>query len=459
MRESGIRRLSRSSATKLRVWWAGHGTFMLRVAIDLMAIAALFWLVYQLWRLLGDSSPLGAIDLKQRYGEVQLWFSGKPVYGTLKLATYPPATYVLLWPFLGWLTIAQARYLWAGTTVLALGWLTRLFLKESLAQTNLERIFVALIPLSIYATGATIGNGQLIVHLLPCLVAGLLLSTRGKGFWSNDLLASCLVIFALVKPSVSAAFLWILLFCPGRLRPTLLVACGYIVVTLLAGAFQELHLSELIHPWLISSREALAHLAVKFSNSNLHSWSAYFGLERWHPVGSLLMLIALGIWTYCHQKADLWILIGVTALVARFHTYHGWYDDLLVALPLITLFRIAKSGRSKSEYNLAAGLLLAMTLLFLIAPGGLYLLPFPWNSLYVQVQTFIWMTVLMFLLFYARQERKVTRNRDQGAWSSEEGASISNAKPGRSFAVKSRPEAEISASQETQYERRKEEQG
>jgi len=401
------RRLNRSNTLNLRVWWVAHGTFLLRAAIGLMSIAALFWLGYQFWRLLGDPSYMGAVDLKQRYEEVQFWFGGKPVYGTLEMATYPPATYVLLWPFLGWLTITQARWLWAVTTLVALGWLIRLFLKESFAQTNVERIFVALIPLSIYATGATIGNGQVIVHLLPCLVTGLLLFVRGKGLWRYDLLASCLMIFALAKPSVSAAFFWIVLFCTGRLRPPLLVVCGYIGVTLLAGAFQELNLSELMHRWITSSREVLVHSAVKFSNSNLHSWSAYFGLEKWYPVGSLFMLIALGALTYFYRRADLWLLIGITALVTRFYTYHGWYDDVLVTLPVITLFRIAKTGNLKEEYNLAAGFLLAITLLFLVAPGGLYLFPSPWNRLYVQGQTSIWMIVLIFLLFYARQEKKV----------------------------------------------------
>jgi hypothetical protein len=408
MKDFMTRFFNRSNLLPPRSLWGAHRTFLLRAAIILMVIAGVFWLGYQFWRLLGDPGPTGAIDLKLRYKEVQFWFSGKQVYGILGMATYPPATYALLWPFLGWLTITQARWLWAATTVGALGWLIRLFMKESFAQTNLERIFVALIPLSIYSAGATIGNGQLIVHLLPCLLTSLLLFGRGKGLWRWDLLAACLMVFALVKPNVSAAFFWMVLFCPSRLRPPLLVVCGYIGVTLLAWAFQELSLSELIHGWIASSREVLAQSVVKYSNSNLHSWSAYFGLEKWHPAGSLLMLIALGIWTYFYRRADLWMLMGVTALVTRFYTYHGWYDDLLVLLPMITLFRIAKSGKLKEDYNWAAGLLFAITLLFLVAPGGLYLFPFPWNRLYVLVQTFIWMTVLIFLLFYARQEKKVS---------------------------------------------------
>ena len=406
MKDHLKRRLDNLNTSDLKAWWGAHRTSLLHTAVALMVIAAMFWLGYQFWRLLGDPSPKGAIDLKQRYEETRLWFGGKCVYGILKMATYPPATYALLWPFVGWLTITQARWLWAATTLLALGWSIRLFLKESLAQTNLERVFIALIPLSIYGSGATIGNGQLMVHLLPCLLTSLLLLGKGKGLWRHDLLAACLMVFALAKPSASAAFFWIVLFFPERLRPSLLVVSGYVALTVLAGTFQELNLLELLHRWIASSREVLAHSAVKYSNSNLHSWSLYFGLEKWCPAGSMLILMGLGFWTYRYRRADLWLLIGVTALVSRFHTYHAWYDDVLVSLPVITLFRIAKSGRLKEGYNFAAELLLAVTLLFLVAPGGLYLFPHPWNLLYVQAQTFVWVSLLIFLLFYARQEKK-----------------------------------------------------
>jgi len=58
-----------------------------------------------------DGRP-NAIDLKSRHDEVQRWFSGKPVYGGVR-ATYPPQSFVLLWPFLGWMTLSAARWLWA----------------------------------------------------------------------------------------------------------------------------------------------------------------------------------------------------------------------------------------------------------------------------------------------------------------------------------------------------------
>jgi hypothetical protein len=92
--------------------------------------------------------------------------------------------------------------------------------------------------------------------------------------------------------------------------------------------------------------------------------------------------------------------MGVTAVVARLWSYHRWYDDLLILLPMVTLLRIAWSGSLSRDTNVAAGLLLGLTLIFMIAPGGLYLLPSPWNKVYNDVQVIIWMADLVFLLYW-----------------------------------------------------------
>ena len=91
-------------------------------------------------------------------------------------------------------------------------WLVYLVVKESNADKPLELVFVALIPLSMNATGSTIGNGQLTVHIVPALLAGLLLLQERRQSWSKDILASIFVLFALVKPSVTVPFFWIVLF-------------------------------------------------------------------------------------------------------------------------------------------------------------------------------------------------------------------------------------------------------
>ena len=397
----------RSYEFKIMTWWLKYRKTLLCLTIMIMTFAAIVWLGYEFWRLIFQIMPTGAIDLAQRYREVHYWFAGKQVYGTLSSAPYPPATYVILWPILGWLDFTPVRWLWAAIAVAALIWLIRLLLKESCADMLLERVFISLIPLSMYATGAAIGNGQLIVLILPILLAGLLLLLKGSGGWINDLLASFLIILSLVKPSIAVPFFWIVVIVPGRLRPALLVIFGYIGITIFASLFQDFSLLLLLRSWIeaaINNSSSATH-----SVSNLHSWMSFIGLERWITIPSLIILFVLGTWIFIYRHSDPWLLIGVTAFIARIWTYHAWYDDMLIFLPMIALFRIAKFNSATNDDNLLAGVLLGTILIAMIAPGGLYLFPSPFNLIYVAFQVVIWFAVLTFLLYYTRRKNKKAR--------------------------------------------------
>ena len=378
----------------------------LHIAVVFMTFAALVWLGYEFYRLLWQPDQIGgwrvhpgAIDVKLRHRDVQRWFAGTPIH-----AAYPPASFAVLWPLLGWLDEKAVTLMWAGTTLAMLGWLVYLTVRESGADSPLEKAFAALIPLSMYPTGATIGNGQLILHLLPMLVAGLLLVYRGGQGWCKDLLASAMILVSLVKPSISVPFFWILLFVYGRLRPALLVSLGYIILTFFAASFQDSGLLVLFHDWLTHGSK-LAVTAGK-GYASVHIGLAALGLEHFILLASLLILVALGIWTYCFRNVDLWLLMGVAAIVTRFWTYHRWYDDLLILLPMISLFRIAKKGSSVDVTKVLASVLLGITILAMLAPGGLYLFPRPWNMCYVTGQIVVWLSVLVFLLNCAWREKR-----------------------------------------------------
>jgi hypothetical protein len=381
----------------------------MRIAIYGMIAASIVWLGYQFWRLIWLRGYWGAVDLHQRYVEVQDWFGGRKVYGRSETPTYPPASYVLLWPFLGWVTFNQARWIWAVTTIVVLAWFIRLARRESLVRTSQERTLVTLMPLAAYATGATVGNGQLSVHLLPLLVASLLLVAKGPGRWRDDLLAAGLFIPALVKPSFSLPFYLLVLFLPRRIRPAALIAAGYGAITLLACSFQEGSLLDQMRGWQASVEMSLNSYALRFSHENLHIWFASLGLSRWLSAASFLALLALGLWIYFHRHIDVWVLIGVAALVGRLYTYHGWYDDVLLFLPVITLFRIASRNGEVERDATPARVLLGANLLFMIAPGGLYLFPYPLNMIYVAFQTLVWMALLGFLFLHARRAKDADR--------------------------------------------------
>jgi Glycosyltransferase family 87 len=398
----------KAAAPSLRRWWARHGESLLRAAIAVMGIAALVWLGYQFWRLLWGEAPIwptsppGAIDLKLMHRLVHDWFAGRRIYGELGSAVYPPATYVLLWPLVGWLDIGAARLLWGLTTVIALGAIIHLLVRESGAVGPLERAFVALLPCSIYATGAAIGNGQLIVHLLPMLLAAILLLRREPRGWREALVASGLIVAAMAKPQIAAPFLWLVLFLPRSLRPALLVGIGYGLLTLFALYFPEATLGEMIHA--MRSRSAAFAVTSGHGNaSNLHVWLGMLGLQEWIFPASLLVWLGLGFWILHHRDADIWVLLGVAAIVACFWTYHRWYDDVLLLLPMVALFRIAKQGSA------AAGVLLGAAVLLTLAPGGLFLLPPTLTTAYVFGQTVLWIATLIFLHRQARTQRSVLR--------------------------------------------------
>jgi hypothetical protein len=208
------------------------------------------------------------------------------------------------------------------------------------------------------------------------------------------------MLITFVKPNISALFFWILLFVPGRLRPAALVSLGYLVLTFFAASFQSASLPMLLREWLAH----VSGLAMSGGTADLPSWLRNLGLENWSPLASLLVLAVLGIWIHRHRQQDIWLLLGVTALVTRFWTYHRWYDDLLLLLPMVALFRVAKRA-SLDKDRVLAGALLAITLLVMLAPGGLYLLPPPWNMLYVTVQVIVWIMGLIFLVVMTQRQK------------------------------------------------------
>jgi len=391
-----------------RELWRRRQDLLLRLATFPMAVASVVWLAYQFWRLLSAAPPIwkgswpGAVDLRQRYGEVHAWFSGKPVYGAIHTATYPPASYVILWPFVGWCDFTTARLVWAATSVIALAWLIRMLLREAHANTRTERAFIALMPLAMYATGAAIGNGQLMVHILPLLIGSALVLHSWPNGWRRNVCVVLLMLAALVKPSVAGPFFWIVLFADNGLLPASLTLLGYATLTVAAAAPQVARFDVLLRQWATQAGELSAVASLDYSHGNVHSWLTGLKLERWNFPASLLLLAALGVWVFRHRRHDPWLQLGVTGLVTRFLSYHGWYDDLLLLLPMIALYRIARVAPETGGEGPVSGLLLALTLPMMLAPGGQYLLPNPWLHYWLAVQEMLWLLTLGFLLWVAR---------------------------------------------------------
>jgi hypothetical protein len=82
--------------------------------------------------------------------------------------------------------------------------------------------------------------------------------------------------------------------------------------------------------------------------------------------------------------------------------YHMVYDDVLLLLPMVALFRIAKRGETAGGSDLVAGLLLAVLVLAMLAPARLQFPSSPWLPWFAAGHVSVWGVVLSFLLRQAR---------------------------------------------------------
>jgi len=376
---------------------------VVRGVVAVLTLLAAAKLGDEMARLVWRSGPTAAIDLTLRYAEVHAWFDRVPVYRTMPVPTYPPASYALLWPFVGWLSLEAARWFWAATTIVALAALTWLVVRESGATGAWQRALAALLLLAMNETGVVVGNGQLTLHVLAPLVAALLLIHRGSGTWAEDLAASVGVIFGMVKVTLAAPFLWLVLFAPRagparriwpwRVRPALLVAAGYVAVTMVAAWFQDAGLPTQLREWLAVTGTVSAQGG---DYANLGAWLAAAGLGRLTPAISVVVFVVVGVWAYRHRHVDLWVRIGVIALVTRFWAYHRLYDDVLVVLAFVALCRIATP---------AAVALVATSMTFMLVPARVGTAPTPWHQLFEVTHTVSWLGMLAFLGWCARNAK------------------------------------------------------
>lgn len=389
---------SLTAAPVVLAWWTRHGSLVLRVAVLGMIIAALWRLGQALPFLLWAGEDPHPTDLHARYGEVNRWFDGVFVDPRAGRPDYPPASYVMLWPLLGWLSVAWARWAWGITGLIGLCVLAYQAAQASGASSRTPRLFLILIPFSAYATAATLTVGQLGNHVLPVLAAGILLLHRGRGRWGGDLAAMALLLLALVKPVLSVPFFWIVCFATGRIRPMVLVTLGYIGLTLSAASFQEESLRAVVTGWTGETPNLMA------GHVNAHKWLSLNGLHDWLWPMTLVILLGFGAWVLRYRQADLWILMGVAALVTRLGFHHRLYDDLLLLIPMVTLFRIATARSETDGVRVLGGMLFGLTWATLMAPAQLFSYPPPVPALMETWQGGVWIAVLIFLLVAARRE-------------------------------------------------------
>ncbi len=376
--------------------------------LAIMSLLTIRRMTVEFNRLILINNEFGAIDLKQRYYEVLAWFSGETVYGEIHTAVYPPASYTMLWPFLGYESFSLVRWLWAASTIIALVALIYLLLRESRAKGWLESSVIALMVLSMYGAGETFGYGQLTIHVLVLLVASVVWIPRAT------IPTSILMTLALIKPTLSLPFYWRTLFPRNRYFLILLIGLEYFALAAIATNFQDGNLLSLHSDWLSSGMagaewgssgggsvtQGTAGSSFATGYGNIHDWLGLMGLNHLNMPVSLAILFVFGYWSYQYRMVDTWLWLGVAAIISRLWTYHLVYDDLLILLPMITLFRITKLKSIDWVRQLISGGIFTIALIAALIPASLRLRPM-WNYIFIMGQTFTWLLMLFFLLYLA----------------------------------------------------------
>lgn len=380
--------------------WATAWGWLVGLSVLGVTGVALFRLIVELRRLI--MRPFiengAAIDLLTRYIEVLNWFSRRPVYGTIETADYPPATYVMLRPLLGYESLTVARLVWSFVTIVVLVALAVLVYRHVRLKDRRERWLVALLPLAMFSTAASLRFGQFGLHLLVLVMLGsVLLATRQRS-WGRDLGAAGLFTLAMAKPTFSAPFFWVTL-AKGGLRTSVMTVAMYVGLTLVAAAYQTMGLVGLIRGWLGQQ----SHIDLDSAHGNLHAWFAHMGWHEWVVPGSLVVLAIVGVWTWLHRDRDVWLLLGVLGLVARMWSHHRWYDDILLCLPLIALCREVAAARAEGRFGALPATLAALLGVFSIAPYFAFGVPVQGSAAFTTLKVAFWFVLLGYLLWAARR--------------------------------------------------------
>jgi hypothetical protein len=302
---------------------------------------------------------------------------------------------------------------WFFATLASTAWLSVLLVRHSLSQSRHERVFVALMPFAFYPMGAALGNGQLIPFVLPLVLAACLMLAR-PALSRHDLwLGSLFMLLSLVQPTIAAPFFWIVMFKSPRMRAALLVVLGYVAMTGVALLFQMRALPKfggqaspigVMGVWTKMAQGGSAHGSVTGGYGTVHNLLAELGVLGWNWPASLLILALTGAWVFRHRRADIWVLMGVTAVIARFWTYHRWYNDLLLIVPLIALFRLLRMPALGPRAKTLATTSFIWVWAFLLAPGVHFSMPSP--HVFIGIEIIGWLLALAFLLAYAEVDRR-----------------------------------------------------
>jgi hypothetical protein len=192
-----------------------------------------------------------------------------------------------------------------------------------------------------------------------------LLLYRARGRWPLELAAGVCMLFALVKPNVSAPFFWVFLLVPRRKWPALFVIMGYVLLTLVGSYFLPGSLVDQVRGFL-SRGTAVAQLQ---GYGDIPLWLGSVGQQQWIMPATVGLLAAMGLWVWAVRRADRWLILASLALMTRLWAYHRLYDDMLNLMAFIALLRLARGVDSREQPDQVAWGVFLVALLTIAGPA------------------------------------------------------------------------------------------
>jgi hypothetical protein len=381
----------------------------LLIALALIPLVLKYW--YETQRILGFlPGTAGGIDLGFYYRWTRQWFSGVNVLvARTNPQDYPPASIILLYPLTGMWTMEQARWVWAITTVLAI--VVVLFIAfQAWGESFIHRAVLVVLLLYINGVGVTLGNGQATLHVLALVLSSVLLLHQRPVRLTTDLLAAALLTCALLKPNLSAPFIWLVVIFPDslRVRPLFLIVVGYLALSLFAAQLVSTPLPTLFSQFL-ANRLPKADISI---DPNLHFVLGNLGLDGYLLLASAICFCVLGIWMYRHRASDIWLLLAISTLVMRVWGFHWVYDNAFLIIPELVLLRSLKQGGANKSGTLIPAVLLALNVIAVLPPGNLGGQPRSIQLALALFQGGVWVLTLFFFLHLAGRSPILGRNRE-----------------------------------------------
>src|SRR5688500_10090658 len=304
-----------------RVWerWRRVAAWLATLGVSVVAIHRM---TYALPHAVRQVEHWSAVNVWYRYDELTRFFAGTPIYHeNFERLTYPPATYVFLWPVLGWLPLEPARVVFVATNLVSAFVITLLAYRLADRHPQAERFLIVATVFACYPLQISVFLGHMPAQVVALVAVAVLLLRRSRVSWATDVAASSCLAASLVKPTLAPPLIAAVLIATWRWRPVLLTGVIYAGVAFIASTAQPAGFIDLHLAWLRANTSNAGGAEIVDGLPNLQYWLTRVGLGRWGPAASLLALAAYAVWAWRRRHADVWLLLGTGALVARLWSY------------------------------------------------------------------------------------------------------------------------------------------